>query len=284
MPTPLDTSSVARVAAILSILARAHETGREELSVTELAQGIGREPSQVSRMLKRLAATGLVQQDHATREYRLGWRLCVIASAAGDRSLLHATRPILQAIVARTNESALLSVQEGSHSLTISRVSSHHQLQVCGWIGRTSPLHLCASGRALLFDTSTFDIIDLIQGHLQPDGHGPAALNDMPDIIKRIAVERARGYTVAIDELEIGLAAVGAPIYSTSGHVIASITVSGPTARLAGHTGDLGSIVAQACLRATETLRQRPTSISASSSDTPRLIGRGRAAGTAHAQ
>jgi DNA-binding IclR family transcriptional regulator len=43
---------------------------------------------------------------------------------------------------------------------------------------------------------------------------------------------REQGYAVAVDELEVGLTAVAAPIRSAHGDVIASMSVSGPTFRL----------------------------------------------------
>ena len=43
---------------------------------------------------------------------------------------------------------------------------------------------------------------------------------------------RARGYATAVDELERGLTAVAAPIFGIDGHVVASVSASGPTFRL----------------------------------------------------
>ena len=43
---------------------------------------------------------------------------------------------------------------------------------------------------------------------------------------------REQGYAVAVDELEVGLTAVAAPIRNAGGDVVASMSVSGPTFRL----------------------------------------------------
>jgi DNA-binding IclR family transcriptional regulator len=43
---------------------------------------------------------------------------------------------------------------------------------------------------------------------------------------------RARGWAVAVDELEVGLTAAAAPIRNMHGDVIASMSVSGPTFRM----------------------------------------------------
>ncbi len=43
---------------------------------------------------------------------------------------------------------------------------------------------------------------------------------------------RAQGYAVAVDELEVGLAAAAAPIRNAHGDIVASMSVSGPTFRM----------------------------------------------------
>jgi len=43
---------------------------------------------------------------------------------------------------------------------------------------------------------------------------------------------RQQGYALAIDELEVGLTAVAAPVRNAHGDVVASMSVSGPTFRL----------------------------------------------------
>ena len=43
---------------------------------------------------------------------------------------------------------------------------------------------------------------------------------------------RARGYATSIDELELGLSAVAAPVLGPAGGALAALSISGPTARL----------------------------------------------------
>ncbi len=49
---------------------------------------------------------------------------------------------------------------------------------------------------------------------------------------KEIEAVRERGYATAVDELEVGLTAVAAPIRNAHGDVIAALSVSGPSFRL----------------------------------------------------
>ena len=43
---------------------------------------------------------------------------------------------------------------------------------------------------------------------------------------------RARGFATSIDELEVGLTALAAPVFGPQGEALAALSISGPSARL----------------------------------------------------
>ncbi|MFC3998140.1 IclR family transcriptional regulator [Nocardiopsis sediminis] len=223
-------TSAERVAALL--LAFGEGGAGSSHRVSDLARIVGRERSQVSRMLHALERGGLVEQDPETRSYRLGWSLLVLAAGAGDAALLRAARPVLRNAVARTGEVALLSVQRGNRSLTVLREESAQSLRAGGWVGRSSPMHCTASGRALLFDSDDDLVAALTADDLLAPAHGLAAPRDLNELLDRLHAERERGHTVASEEVEIGLTSVGVPVRGPAGDLIAVVNISGPTSRL----------------------------------------------------
>jgi DNA-binding IclR family transcriptional regulator len=60
----------------------------------------------------------------------------------------------------------------------------------------------------------------------------PNTIVDPSEPRQELALVRERGYAVTMGENEIGLAAVGAPIRTLHGRVIAAVTASGPTFRI----------------------------------------------------
>ncbi|MFF4592310.1 IclR family transcriptional regulator [Amycolatopsis sp. CA-161197] len=241
-----DTSTVGRVAAVLRTLGE--DERHPELSGAEIARRVGRERSQISRMLKALAAHGLVEQNPETRGYRLGWQLHVLAARAGDQRLLGSGTAVLRAVVAETGESALLSILQGDQSFTILRERSPHTVQAGGWVGRTSPLHVTASGRALILDHEDDDIRALL-ARTPPGEFGPRALRSVSEVLERLHHERQESCTVAIDELEGGLLSVGAPVRDATGRIIASLNVSAPTSRALDRLAELSATTKVAARR-----------------------------------
>ena len=65
---------------------------------------------------------------------------------------------------------------------------------------------------------------------------------------------REQGYAVAVDELEVGLTAVAAPIRNADGDVVASMSVSGPTFRLAERLDEVIGRLVEAALEVSHRL------------------------------
>uniref|UniRef100_UPI0005253B33 IclR family transcriptional regulator n=1 Tax=Amycolatopsis jejuensis TaxID=330084 RepID=UPI0005253B33 len=210
MPEPSDTSTVSRVASVLQVLGS--RPGREGLSGAEIARIVGRERSQISRMLKSLCAAGFVEQDPDTRAYRLGWQLYVLGRKAGDQLLLNAGSAVLRAMVRETGETALLSVLDGNKSLTLLREQPDRTIQAAATTRQPWPLHIAASGRALMLDMSDEEVRDLISADIPRTDVGPGAKTSVAEVLDTLHRERQTACCIAIDELEAGHMSIAAPV------------------------------------------------------------------------
>ena len=254
----MATSTAQKVAQLLLAFEVDSAGGSIDRSVSDLARIVGRERSQVSRMLQSLRQAHVVEQDPETRRYRLGWRVRVMAAGAGDQMLLRAARPMLQTLVARTGEVALLSVQEANRSLTVMREESQNSLQGGGWVGRRSPMHYTASGRALMFDADDELVEALTAEDFGP--HTRSARNaprNLEELLERLHAERRQGYAVASEEIEVGLTSLGTPVRNTQGHIVAVLNVSGPTPRMIDHVGNTARLLIAASATITRALGKR---------------------------
>ena len=92
---------------------------RDGMGVSQLADLLGSDKSQVSRTLAVLDERGFVTREPDTLAYRLGWQVFSLAALAGDAPLISAARPVLLALVAELGESAHLSVRQHDQVLTL---------------------------------------------------------------------------------------------------------------------------------------------------------------------
>lgn len=251
-------STAAKVAQLMLAFECDSAAGSVERSVSELAAIVGRERSQVCRMLKSLCEAQMLEQDPYSHRYRLGWRVRVLAAGAGDQVLVRAARPILQALVAHTGEVALLTVQEANRGLTVMREESQNSLRRGGWIGQRSAMHHTATGRALLFDADDELVRALTTDQFGADtSSAPNAPRTIDELLERLRIERKQGYAVAFDESESGLTAISIPVRDTRGQLLAVLNVSGPTARMTDRAEAIARLLIAAGAAITRALGQR---------------------------
>lgn len=220
-----SVQSVDRALTILEQLARHGEAG-----VTELAAGLDVHKSTAFRLVATLEQHGLVEQTEDRGKYRLGVGLLRLAGATTARlDVVQEARPVSRKLASDTGETVNIAVLADRAALYLDQVAGPSALQPHNWVGQHIPLHATANGKVLLSGLDAGALDDVL-GSL-------AAYTDMTITRKgklRTEVDHVReqGYAVAVDELEVGLSAVAAPIRNAHGDVIASMSVSGPTFRL----------------------------------------------------
>lgn len=246
-----SSSSVHRAATILQVLGSEEASERGSLGVVEIARRVGKEKTQISRALRLLEDTGLVERDRDTLGYRLGWRMFTMAVNVGQQRLLAEAPVVLRRLVSATKERVHLTVLDGGGALTVLSESPLRAVQTAGWVGRVTPLHTTSSGRALLFDHSDEEVRELL-ADVSFDRTGPRAPREVDDVLARLHQARTRGYALVDEEFEEGLVAAAAPIRDFRGRVIAALNVSAPKFRLEKELDKSGRMV---CAAATHVSR-----------------------------
>jgi DNA-binding IclR family transcriptional regulator len=220
--------SVDRALTILDILARLGESG-----VTEIAAELGVHKSTAFRLVSTLESHGMVEQNEERGKYRLGVGVLRLAGATTARlDVVQEARSICRKLAADSGETVNIAVLSDRSVLYVDQVSGQSTLQAHNWVGQHIPLHATSNGKVLLSGLTSDDV----------DARLPRLPSYTSDTVttrarlrRDLAMVREQGYAVAVDELEVGLTAIAAPIHNAHGDVIASLSVSGPTFRL----GDL---------------------------------------------
>ena len=223
--TETPVQSVERAVTILEILARAGEA-----RVTEMASEIGVHKSTAFRLVSTLEKSGLVEQAEDRGKYRLGVGLLRLAGATTARlDVVQEARPICRKLSFDTGETVNIAVLSDRSAFYLDQFAGPSALQPHNWVGQHIPLHATSNGKVLLSELADDELARIVASL-------PSYTENTITTKKRLRREleeiRARGYAIATDELEIGLAAIAAPIRNAHGDVIASLSISGPTFRL----------------------------------------------------
>jgi DNA-binding IclR family transcriptional regulator len=227
-----SVQSVDRALTILKLLA-----ADGELGVTDIAGLLGVHKSTASRLLATLESHGLAEQLPDRGRYRLGVGVLRLAGATRSRlDIVRESRPVTGPLAVDLGETVNIVILSGTETLYLDQVAGTSALQIHNWIGRRNPVHATANGRVLLAHASVGEAEAILGAASTTSGRLRAittnTITDRAALQTSLEGVRRDGYAVAVDELEIGLTAVAAPIRGVDGSVIASISVSGPSFRL----------------------------------------------------
>lgn len=222
--TPLST--VRNAARVL----KAFLSREESIGVSELSRRLGLGKSAVHRLLTTLAAEGLVEQDPRTGGYRLGIVMFELGEAVKVHLDLHAAAaPVLAQLREQTGESAQVGVLDGDEVVYVDRLESAHSLRLFTETGRRVPAHCTSSGKVLLAHLDDAVRAEYLARPLTR--YTPHSLTDPAALRAELDRVRAAGWAEAVNEREIGVASVAAPVRDARGGVVAALSVGAPVAR-----------------------------------------------------
>jgi DNA-binding IclR family transcriptional regulator len=192
-------SSIGKAMTVLESLAAAGP-----LNLAGLVSATGLPRATTYRLASALVAHGLVDKGPGGT-YRLGGRLVELGRLAGQRrrGLAEAAAPALERLRDATGESVQLFVAEGGRRVCVLSLESPHSLRTIVAVGASLPMEKGSGGRVLAGD---------------------------PEVL-------AQGWCQSVEEREVGVASVSAPV-CLDGAVVAAVSVSGPVERTTRSPGD----------------------------------------------
>lgn len=225
----LEAGDIRSVGKAIQVLRLVGDAG--ELGVTELSRRLHVHKSTISRLLATLERHGVVARNPQTDKFGLGPALISLAGAALQRiDLRVAAREHLSRLAADTRETVNLAILDGDQVVNVEKLPSVHYIRDIGWIGRRSPLHCTATGKALIASLPRAELRRLAGPRLKR--FTPRTICDWPAFEVELAGVRRQGYALGLEELEPGLVAIAAPIHDLGGRVSGAVSVSGPSFRM----------------------------------------------------
>jgi IclR family pca regulon transcriptional regulator len=133
----------------------AFSPARPLLGVSELAEELSLTRSTAHRYVTTLAMLGFLEQDAATRKYRLGPRVLDLGfTTLGTLGLHEIAAPHLRSLTETTGCTSNLAIRDGTDVILIDRVRGrpgrYHHLEFSLHVGSRLPAYCSATGKALL--------------------------------------------------------------------------------------------------------------------------------------
>jgi IclR family transcriptional regulator, acetate operon repressor len=243
------TRAVDRAAELLRLVVEADRAQ----SFTELLEGTQLPKSTLSRLLAAVERHRLLER--TAEGLFVAGPLFALYAARHDpwAEVARLAKPVMHELGEATRETVNLGIARGRTVVQIAQIDSQYLLGARDWLDAAVPPHCSALGKVLF----AFEALDL-GDELEPATE--KSLTTMAQLRREADRTRKRGYACAVDELEVGLTAVAAPVHGPDGDVVAALGVSGSTSRLVDEVEPVGRLLVEQAQALSNVLRRRPRS------------------------
>lgn len=221
-----SVKTVRAVERALDVLA-AFDEAKGEKGPTALAAELGLDKSTVLRLLYTMERKGFVEENPETQRYRLGPRVLSLAGRFfSENELSNIGFPEVERLRDLTRETASIYVRSGFDRICVQRLEGTNSLRIFVRLGQRLPMYAGAASQVLTA--------------FMPEAERRAFVARMPcpatfdreawlSLLDRV---REYGYAISHGQRHPEIAAVAAPIFGRGDQLVASLSLSGPVARL----------------------------------------------------
>lgn len=222
-----SVEAIEKAMRVLEALASA----QEGLGLQALTQTTGIAKTTVHRLLATWIELGYVSRT-ASGGYALGFAVLELSRKIVRRSrVAEVGREVLRRLQHATGESVYLGVYRDGKVVLLDGLEAPHALRVVCDLGERCYLHASAQGRAVAAHLEE----KALQRRLREQGLLPITSRTVTDralVLRRIAEDRQRGYSINWEETVEGAVCLGVPFFAgTEGAVVGSLGLSIPLPR-----------------------------------------------------
>jgi IclR family pca regulon transcriptional regulator len=220
------SQSLQRGLAILS----SFQSGRPLLGVSELGRDIGLSRSTTHRYVATLVALGYLQQDPATRKYRLGPRVLDLGfSAINSMELREVAGPHLRELSDETGYTVNMAILDDLDIVYVDRYrnsqAGQRDIDLNLHVGARLPAYCTSLGKVLLAHLPDEERASRLE-RIDFSRRGPNTITSKQALSAELELVRKQGYAINNEELAYGLRSIAAPISNRSGEIVAALNLA----------------------------------------------------------
>jgi DNA-binding IclR family transcriptional regulator len=212
----------------LEVLAAFDDT-HPELGIRELARMLQMDRTVVYRIVATLEERRFLEQNPATRRYRIG-QMAFVTGQYYVRSnpMFNAAVPRLQAVATAHNVNAFLATLHDDSVLYMTSIQLREPITFLLPAGSRGRLHTTSLGKVLLAGLHDVEVEQILR-RIRMVALTPRSQVSIKGLMTEVRQVRRQGYATSRDTMVMGLASVGAPVRDGNGAVVAAISLSLPS-------------------------------------------------------
>jgi len=205
----------------------------QELGTSEISQKLGFHKATTSRILLTLSERGFLQQNPHTKKFGLGHAIHELGLALTDslsNNFVQMAKPYIDELRDRVDETITLELWSGDRTVMTYIAENGRPVRVAGRVGDRLPFYAAAGSKAILSFVAPHRLEALLQQELK--SLTPTTVTN-PELFKQQLLQfKQQGFAVDYEEIDVGICAIGVPIFNHENRAFAAVVVVTPTQRL----------------------------------------------------
>lgn len=234
----MNVKQVANVLELIEYFAR----HRRPATLAEVAKHFDWPRSSTFNLLGTLASRGYLYEPRARGGYYPSpkW-LSLLQQIECAEPIPEQFHALLRVLAQRTGETAVLAATSGAYAVFVDAVESSHAIRYTASPGKLVPLHVTATGRALLSQLSPADRANVLR-RATFERYTPTTLMSVAAVEKEIQRSLQRGWFEGDAEFTTDLGGVAMPLQVPHRHF--ALLVAGPMFRIKSRGHELAQFIA----------------------------------------
>jgi len=241
---PKKISSVVKAFRILELF----DPTNSELSLSQISKKLGWPKSTLFNYLHTLETEGYLIRNPLSQNYSLGIKLMELGyNMRFNLSIVHYAIPCMEYLCEQTRANVYLTTHVDGSVLYLEGIYSNRRTTKYSIAGKRLPMHVTASGKAMLSYMPEEHVKEIIRRHpLKPSTKN--SITSETALLENLRQARERGYSIDNEEETLGLRCVGMAIRNGSGYPVGALSISGSVMNITEDRFEtLASLLNEAC-------------------------------------
>lgn len=212
---------------VLDVLFVWHSEKAYELGLNEISRITGINKSTVYKILQSLKLRNLVEQNPENKKYKLGVGTIQLGNfVLKNLELREVAHPLLKQLAHMCQNTVTLGIRNDDHLVFIDRVDGRDNVRFFCEVGKRVPYYGGAAAKALFAHLEDSEIEKILDKDIENKKFTENTLGKN-EFLKEIETIRKKGFAISDEEVDIGVLAIGVPIFNHEKKAIAGMALAG---------------------------------------------------------
>jgi DNA-binding IclR family transcriptional regulator len=207
----------------------------QEMGTVEISRMLGLNKATASRILLTLAKKRFLQQDSKTKTFKLGQSALLLGRTVIDSlnsRFVQIVKPHMDQLRSTINTSILLEQMINDKSIVMAVSEGQQRIRLAGNVGESVPVHAAVGAKAILAFSDPGTAEKIIGQNEVFERFTPKTITSKDELMKNLKEAKRNGYSLDDEETDMGIKAIGMPIFDYRNIAVAGLAVVFPAHRI----------------------------------------------------